>query len=112
MGRTLRAEHEVCPVASRGRPRPLRLSTRTTFEDTCLGHSRKPGAFYKLVETTFPAPRVELFARWRRDGWLQFGNELPDAAPDIATVFGSPPPKNRTPSESPAPSDETPARAG
>lgn len=77
MGRTLRAEHEVCIVASRGNPKPLNLSTRTTFKGVAEGHSSKPCTFYSLCEGTFPAPRVELFARRRREGWLQFGNELP-----------------------------------
>lgn len=80
MGRTLRAEHETCLIATRGRPRPLNLSTRSTFEAPVLGHSRKPDEFYDLVERAFPAPRVELFARRRRDGWMQFGNELPAIA--------------------------------
>ncbi len=39
-------------------------------------HSRKPDAVYDVIESCSPGPRLELFARNRRDGWAQWGNEL------------------------------------
>lgn len=86
MGRHTRSEHEVCLIATRGRVQPLNHSTRSTFEGVVQGHSTKPEEFYRLVAATFPAPRVELFARWRRDGWLQFGNELPANAAAVGVA--------------------------
>lgn len=38
-------------------------------------HSRKPDEIYDLVETCSPGPFLELFARFRRPGWAQWGNE-------------------------------------
>jgi len=38
-------------------------------------HSRKPDQIYDLVEQCSPGPRLELFARFARDGWDQWGNE-------------------------------------
>ncbi|MBI5908544.1 MAG: S-adenosylmethionine-binding protein [Betaproteobacteria bacterium] len=38
-------------------------------------HSRKPDEFYDLVEACSPGPYFELFARFRRPGWHQWGNE-------------------------------------
>jgi N6-adenosine-specific RNA methylase IME4 len=38
-------------------------------------HSRKPDEVYDLIERCSPGPYVELFARFRRDGWDQWGNE-------------------------------------
>jgi N6-adenosine-specific RNA methylase IME4 len=38
-------------------------------------HSRKPDAFYDLIECCSPGPYLELFARHSRPGWHQFGNE-------------------------------------
>jgi N6-adenosine-specific RNA methylase IME4 len=38
-------------------------------------HSRKPDEAYGLIERCSPGPRLELFARFRRDGWTQWGNE-------------------------------------
>jgi N6-adenosine-specific RNA methylase IME4 len=40
------------------------------------GHSRKPDSAYDLIERCSPDPRVELFARRRRVGWTQWGDQL------------------------------------
>ena len=40
-------------------------------------HSRKPDAFYDLIEQCSPGPYLELFARHPRPGWTQWGNESP-----------------------------------
>jgi N6-adenosine-specific RNA methylase IME4 len=39
-------------------------------------HSRKPLAVYDLIGRCSPGPYLELFARDRRDGWTQWGDEL------------------------------------
>jgi N6-adenosine-specific RNA methylase IME4 len=39
-------------------------------------HSRKPDEIYDLIESCSPGPYLELFARFRRPGWDQWGNEL------------------------------------
>jgi N6-adenosine-specific RNA methylase IME4 len=38
-------------------------------------HSRKPDELYPIIESCSPGPRLELFARFKRDGWSQWGNE-------------------------------------
>ena len=38
-------------------------------------HSRKPDTIYDIVEACSPGPYLELFARFRREGWSQWGNE-------------------------------------
>ncbi len=38
-------------------------------------HSRKPDEIYDLVEDCSPGPYLELFARFARTGWSQWGNE-------------------------------------
>jgi N6-adenosine-specific RNA methylase IME4 len=38
-------------------------------------HSRKPDQLYNIIEACSPGPYLELFARFRRDGWDQWGNE-------------------------------------
>lgn len=76
LGHHLRAEHEVCLVGTRGRPKPLRRNLRTVFDAKVRQHSRKPDEFYRLVESFCPGPRAELFARQRREGWLSLGNEV------------------------------------
>lgn len=39
-------------------------------------HSRKPDELYDLIEACSPGPFLELFARGRRAGWEQWGNEV------------------------------------
>jgi N6-adenosine-specific RNA methylase IME4 len=38
-------------------------------------HSRKPDEIYDIIEACSPGPYLELFARFRRPGWAQWGNE-------------------------------------
>ena len=44
-------------------------------------HSRKPDELYEIVEACSPGPYLELFARGRREGWDQWGNEVDDYFP-------------------------------
>ncbi len=46
MGRILRAEHETCIVARRGRPALLSRAVRSVFDAPVTRHSQKPEAFY------------------------------------------------------------------
>ena len=38
-------------------------------------HSRKPDEIYDIIESCSPGPYLELFARFSRRGWAQWGNE-------------------------------------
>jgi N6-adenosine-specific RNA methylase IME4 len=38
-------------------------------------HSRKPDEIFNLIESCSPGPYLELFARFPRSGWNQWGNE-------------------------------------
>ena len=38
-------------------------------------HSRKPDEIYDLIESCSPGPYLELFARFQRERWDQWGNE-------------------------------------
>jgi N6-adenosine-specific RNA methylase IME4 len=77
MGRIVRAEHETCIVAKRGRPEILSKSIRSVFEASVGRHSEKPEYFYReIVEKLSEGPYVELFARRGRTGWSSYGLEL------------------------------------
>jgi len=39
-------------------------------------HSRKPDELYSVIESCSPGPYLELFARHKRPGWTQWGNEV------------------------------------
>jgi site-specific DNA-methyltransferase (adenine-specific) len=79
MGRHVRASHETCILAVRGKPKPLVRNVRSVFEAIVGPHSRKPDEFYKLAETLCPGPYAELFARRQRRGWMCYGNEVQHA---------------------------------
>jgi N6-adenosine-specific RNA methylase IME4 len=40
-------------------------------------HSRKPDRLYEIIEACSPGPYLELFARSIREGWSQWGDEVP-----------------------------------
>jgi N6-adenosine-specific RNA methylase IME4 len=77
MGRYVRAEHETCLIATRGRPTRKAANVRSTFEAINWGHSEKPDEFYNIVEALYDGPYTELFARnpVRRPHWTYLGDE-------------------------------------
>lgn len=48
-------------------------------------HSKKPDEIYKIIEACSPAPYLELFARGKRKGWTQWGDQVDDYEPDWPT---------------------------
>lgn len=76
MGRIVRAEHETCIVAKRGRPVIKAKNVRSTFDAEAGRHSAKPECFYDLVEQLSDGPYAEMFARRVRPGWTCVGNEV------------------------------------
>lgn len=46
-------------------------------------HSRKPDQMYDLIEACSDGPRLELFARSERPGWVQWGDELGSYTPGL-----------------------------
>lgn len=92
MGRYVRAEHETCIIAARGRfavdtavmPRSVFDAPEddepSVFEAVCHGHSKKPDEFYAIAERIGgpDARRLELFARAERTGWTCIGDQVPN----------------------------------
>ncbi len=66
---------EFCIFARRGTLKHLRRHIGTVFNWSRGRHSAKPEAFQDMVETVSPGPRLELFARRARPGWVTLGNE-------------------------------------
>lgn len=49
----------------------------TIIREKSREHSRKPDAAYDMVSKMFPyAIKMDVFSREKRDGWLQYGNEI------------------------------------
>ncbi len=64
------------------------------FAERKREHSRKPEQLYEIVESCSPGPYLELFARTRRPGWEQWGDEVPAVEPmqDSAALIEPPGP--------------------
>lgn len=60
---------EFVLYARRGRPEHKQRVDSTWWEWKRGRHSSKPELFFDLIETTFPPPYAELFARRARLGW-------------------------------------------
>lgn len=55
----------------------MRGKFRTCFSEPATKHSKKPLVSYEMIEALYPTQsKLELFARYPRDGWDGFGNEL------------------------------------
>lgn len=74
-GEWLRGQTEHCLLASRGEPVFIHGTRSTVLEAARREHSRKPDAFYTLVERTCAGGKLELFSRQRRNGWQAYGND-------------------------------------
>jgi N6-adenosine-specific RNA methylase IME4/ParB-like chromosome segregation protein Spo0J len=77
VGNWLRGQTEHCILAVRGRPIVRLKSQSTALHAPAKEHSRKPEAFYRLVEGLCASTaRLELFARTKRPGWVCSGAEI------------------------------------
>ncbi len=75
LGDWLRNVTEHCILGVRGKP-VVSLTNQTTIVREPRGkHSRKPEAFYRLVESLCPGSKLEMFSRTNRDGWVAWGAE-------------------------------------
>lgn len=103
MGRTMRNAHEIAMVCVRGRSSHVAVDRgiRSVFTapvpvdaDGDYIHSAKPQEFFtEVVEPLIGGvvaggPCLEMFARTRRAGWDQIGNQLPPITDDDEYVWG------------------------
>ena len=71
-----RGASEHCLFGVRGKLRLMGPAEATLILTPRLPHSVKPEEFYAMVERQSPGPRLDVFARVKRDGWDVFGNEV------------------------------------
>ena len=83
MGNYFRGQVEVLLVGTHGRLTPFHCQ-RANFLQTKVGkHSQKPREIYGLLESLDLNPKIELFARERREGWDTLGLELPTSTQQL-----------------------------
>lgn len=68
---------EFLILARRGKmPKVKRIDSTWWQVKRQKRHSQKPEFFQGMIETVSDGPRLELFARRKRDGWDVWGNEV------------------------------------
>lgn len=72
----LHYDSEFCILAVRGNPPANLMDKSTIIHGAQREHSRKPEEFYEMVESSCFGIKLDYFARVRRNGWEQVGNEL------------------------------------
>jgi N6-adenosine-specific RNA methylase IME4/ParB-like chromosome segregation protein Spo0J len=75
MGAWLRMQCEFCLVGIKGKPFWENTEHRDIIREARREHSRKPEAFYQIVEKITAGRRLEYFARSAHEGWEVFGND-------------------------------------
>ena len=76
MGDLFRMQCEFCLVGIKGKPllnNPHNI--RDIIKEPRREHSRKPEAFYKIVDTLYKGEKLEYFAREQRYGYAVYGND-------------------------------------
>lgn len=77
MGHWTRANPEIVLLGVRGKPTRQNKAVRNLVTATIQEHSRKPDEVRDRIVTLLgDLPRIELFARQRREGWDAWGNGL------------------------------------
>ena len=76
MGLYLRWASEYVVFGVRGKLPALRHDVNGVVFAERQAHSQKPEELYRLIESVSPEPRLELFARTHRPGYVVWGNEV------------------------------------
>lgn len=70
-----RKQVEPCLLFTRGKPKRLSKGVRQAIIEPRREHSRKPDCQYDLIEALVAGPRLELFSRTDRPGWVSWGRD-------------------------------------
>lgn len=76
MGDWFRMQCEFCLFGIKGKPFWNNTTERDIITESRRQHSRKPDAFFDMVNKICVGRKLEYFAREKRDGWDIFGNDL------------------------------------
>jgi N6-adenosine-specific RNA methylase IME4/ParB-like chromosome segregation protein Spo0J len=81
-GYWFRNQHEILLLATRGAPalpKPADVPV-SMYRERKGEHSAKPDFYREMIEAMTPGlPRIELFARSQREGWVSWGNQATPA---------------------------------
>lgn len=80
LGNYFREQVEVLLVGTKGGLKPFHCQKANFLQTKVRKHSQKPREIYGLLESLDLNPKIELFARERREGWDTRGDELPNTS--------------------------------
>lgn len=75
IGRTVRMQIEFCLIAVKGNPIINGSSERDIITESRREHSRKPEAFYEMVDRMCIGNKLDFFSRQTRNNWDHYGAE-------------------------------------
>lgn len=75
MGATIRMQCEFCLMAVKGKPIIQGASERDIIRERRREHSRKPEAFYSMVDRMCVGRKLDYFSREQRKNWYSYGAE-------------------------------------
>jgi len=75
MGRNVRMQVEFCLLGIKGKPIIQGSSERDIITEPRRQHSRKPEAFYEMVERMCIGNKLDYFSRQTRKNWEHYGAE-------------------------------------
>ena len=75
MGRNVRMQVEFCLLGVKGKPIIQGSSERDIITEPRREHSRKPEAFYEMVERMCIGNKLDYFSRQTRKNWEHYGAE-------------------------------------
>jgi N6-adenosine-specific RNA methylase IME4 len=76
MGAWFRMQCEFCLVGIKGKPIWQNTTYSELINESRREHSRKPEAFFDLVNKICFGRKLEYFSREARDGWDIYGNDI------------------------------------
>lgn len=75
MGATIRMQCEFCLMATLGKPIIQGAAERDIIREKRREHSRKPDAFYSMVDRMTVGRKLDYFSRQKRNDWICYGAE-------------------------------------
>ena len=76
IGYYFRGQHELCLFGVKGNLKPIHRNIPSLVYAKRTKHSKKPEESYEVFDRMSHEPRIELFARTKREGWDSWGNEV------------------------------------
>lgn len=76
MGAWVRMQCEFVLIGIKGKPLWHNTTERDIIRESRREHSRKPDAFFNMIDKICAGKKLEFYSREQRDGWDVYGNDV------------------------------------